>query len=419
MTPWPIWTCCQLGAREHYAIPRALHISGRIAYLVTEARAVYPDFLGRVPALKRFAGRSPEDFPKHFVRAFTGKALWSHLIQQVRRPSGRKAIMDRNTWFGKNAAKQVLKLAKTIRSDQPAILFAYSYAALECLQTARQLGWKTVVGQIDAGIAEERLVAKQLEHNRHLAPCWNPAPTEYWGQWREELALADSIVVNSKWSASALVEAGIRKTKLVEIPLAYEPSTEALCFKRVVPKKFSRERPLRVLFLGQAILSKGIAAVLHAIDLLDNAPVEFSIVGPIGITVPQTYLGRNNVHWVGAIARGDVAAYYRDADIFLFPTLSDGFGLTQLEAFSWGLPIIASRNCGLVVEDEKNGILVPDVTGAEIARALQGLILDPARLADFASAVPRRKFGLGDVGRDLTNVESVLMSRSVQNHHQN
>jgi glycosyltransferase involved in cell wall biosynthesis len=38
----------------------------------------------------------------------------------------------------------------------------------------------------------------------------------------------------------------------------------------------------------------------------------------------------------------------------VFPTFSDGFGLTQLEAQAWILPIITTNFCGKLVEDEQN-----------------------------------------------------------------
>ncbi len=65
-----------------------------------------------------------------------------------------------------------------------------------------------------------------------------------------------------------------------------------------------------------------------------------------------------------------VESYYRDADVFILPTLSDGFGLTQLEAQAWKLPVIASRYCGEVVRDGFNGVVIEEVTGLRIAEVI-------------------------------------------------
>lgn len=68
------------------------------------------------------------------------------------------------------------------------------------------------------------------------------------------------------------------------------------------------------------------------------------------------------------------------ADVFIFPTLSDGFGITQLEAQAWNLPIIASKFCGEVVKDNINGLILPEVTASAIAQKLQFCLNNPQKL---------------------------------------
>jgi glycosyltransferase involved in cell wall biosynthesis len=65
-----------------------------------------------------------------------------------------------------------------------------------------------------------------------------------------------------------------------------------------------------------------------------------------------------------------VAEFYKDADVFVLPTLSDGFAITQLEALAHGLPIIATPNCGRVVEQGKTGYVVPARDGAALAESI-------------------------------------------------
>ena len=112
---------------------------------------------------------------------------------------------------------------------------------------------------------------------------------------------------------------------------------------RARPKSFTLNRPLRVLFLGQVNLRKGMAVILEAMRLLKNEPVEFWFVGPRQMETPIESLNNKQARWLGGVARGEAQRYYQEADVFLFPSFSDGFGLTQLEAQAWKLPIIASR----------------------------------------------------------------------------
>ncbi len=59
-------------------------------------------------------------------------------------------------------------------------------------------------------------------------------------------------------------------------------------FQRHYPRAFSAERPLRVLFLGQVNLRKGVAQLLEAVRLLSGEHVEFWFVGPMQIRVPRS-----------------------------------------------------------------------------------------------------------------------------------
>ncbi len=352
------WICCQLGAREHYAVPRALELEGLLDEFITDL------WIRRI-------GRFHPGLAGARVLAKNVSALTFELKASLARENGWTLIDRRNQWFQKQAVGQ---LARN-HNGQPT-LFAYSYAAREIFEFARERGWRTVLGQIDPGPAEERIVAG-LQQNTD----WEPAPKAYWDNWRNECLLADQIVVNSNWSRDALIAEGIAAEKLRVIPLAYEPANDTSSFQRHYPRAFSAERPLRVLFLGQVNLRKGVAQLLEAVQLLSGEHVEFWFVGPMQIRVPQELKLHPQVRWFGVAPRASVESYYRDADVFILPTLSDGFGLTQLEAQAWKLPVIASRYCGEVVRDGFNGIVLEAVSGEAIAEVIRGFLRSPERLS--------------------------------------
>src|SRR5262249_10514358 len=114
--------------------------------------------------------------------------------------------------------------------------------------------------------------------------------------------------------------------------------------------------------------------------------IEFVLVGPANIQM-EVLESRNfsNVRWAGQVPRAEVAFHMAAADVFVFPTHSDGFGVAQLEAQASGLPIIASRNCGNVVEDGQNGLLLNDISGQEIAKTLSYLASNPALLTQMSA----------------------------------
>src|SRR5262249_57826241 len=116
--------------------------------------------------------------------------------------------------------------------------------------------------------------------------------------WRNECALADQIVVNSEWSRDALLGEGVPAEKISVIPVAYESSADAGSLQRLYPRAFSSERPLRVLFLGQINLRKGVGQLLEAVELLAGEKVEVWFVCSTQIHVPQGFKIHPPGQWV-------------------------------------------------------------------------------------------------------------------------
>jgi glycosyltransferase involved in cell wall biosynthesis len=214
---------------------------------------------------------------------------------------------------------------------------------------------------------------------------WTPAPSAYWTEWNEECQLADHIVVNSSWSRRALEGAGIRVTKMTKTALQYESPRRAAGFVKHYPKSFCKQRPMRVLFLGQISVRKGAIQLFEAARLLKDEPIEFWLVGPISVR-PTGNIAKN-IRLTGPVSRSAVDEFYERADGFILPTFSDGFGLTQLEAQAWKLPIIASEFCGEVVQQNQTGIILDEITPQHIAEVLLDWVKNPARLQSFSDRI--------------------------------
>lgn len=383
---------CQLGAREHYALPAGLSSLGRLERLYTDAWLPGHGLLNRTLGWlqPRLQDRFNPSLGNDNVTAYTGALL---AFEARARLSGARdswpLMCARNEWFQDRVLATLEAELDTRRFPDDTVIFCYSYAARRIFEFARAHGLITVLGQIDPGPVEEELVAEHVARNPELVPRWNRAPAGYWDDWREECRLADHIVVNSDWSREAITEAGIDPDRISVIPLMYEPPG-AQGRARRFPDRFTRERPLRVLFLGSLIIRKGIAATLEAVRLLKTEPVEFWFVGHEGVTLPGDLKASPNVHWVGPVRRGDVSRYYGSCDLFLFPTLSDGFGLTQLEAMSHGLPVIASRHCGDVVVHDEHGLILQQADAGDIVDAIRACLEDTERLGRWSGNVLNR-----------------------------
>lgn len=376
MADAPPWIVCQIGAREHYVLAEGLHRRGQLRALITDRWAAPGSLAASLPGAlgRRLADRCNPALASARVVHFTGASLARELAARLPgAPRGWAKIMVDNAWF---EARTVAALAqgRLLAGSVKPVVFAYSYAALGILQAAKAAGCTTVLGQIDPAVTEEDIVAALPQSGQ-----FQRTPPGYWPRWRQECALADHIVVNSAWSRDGLVQAGIPAAKLQVVPLAYSAPPPPV--RLPVPDAFSAQRPLRVLFLGSLIARKGIFEVLGAARLLADAPVEFHLVGPGGTALAADLSGLPRVIDHGPVPRGDIHRHFAAADLFVLPTHSDGFALTQLEAQAHGLPVIASRHCGDVVADGVNGALLGQVSAQALAAAVRAYLANPALIA--------------------------------------
>ena len=377
------WVCCQLGAREHYAVPRALHRAGRLAQLITDAWAPSS---GRRRRTGRLGQRYHADLETAPVEALTGSLLGHELLWRLQGKRDWDHMIARNAWFQSSAARRL----RDAPGGGPTMVFAHSYAALAIFRDAGRRGWMRVLGQIDPGPEHYAIVERLTKGSAAFPSPASIPPPAYFDHWREECGLADRIVVNSSWSRDALMRAGVPEQKITIVSLPYEPPAGAPSFTRTFPARFSPERPLRALFVGTASVTKGVPELLEAVDMLQGLPLELRLVGERAFTVPDRLAAHPRIHWVGPVDRDAVMEYYRSSDVLVFPSHSDGFGMAQVEAQAWGLPIIASRHCGAVVRDEETGLVVRDVSADALAAALRRMIESPGLLARFSERARAR-----------------------------
>jgi glycosyltransferase involved in cell wall biosynthesis len=376
-------TCIHIGARAHYLLPKSLEVKGLLDVLITDTwvrSGLTRHLLNKAPArmIKSFSSRYTTDIPSSKVKSFSLKFAWVEVYIRLKKLTGWKLILARNLYFQQSA----LNLFKHT-SAHNAVL-AISYTAHDVFELAAKRKQKKVLFQIDPGILEEKIVAELVNrYQNQFHTTWEPATPAYWTAWKKECELADNIMVNSNWSMQGLLSEGIEAEKIKVLPLPFDTQTHHQTFHREYPQQFSKERPLRCLFLGTLTLRKGIHLVLEAARLLIDYPVEFILVGQSELDM--SLFNSPNVSYKGVSARAETDMYYKSSDVFLFPTLSDGFGLTQLEAFSWKLPVIASKYCGDVVTDGVDGMLLNDCDTDALVAAIKECLNNTALLKQLSA----------------------------------
>jgi glycosyltransferase involved in cell wall biosynthesis len=407
------WFCAQIGAREHYAIPRVLHQRGQLAALCTDFWA--GDLLRKglqtcdAGAARSLAARFHPELVDAPVVSWNLRSLFweAHLRRCNRRDTAGGIYLGYNE-VGRRFANCVREQLKQDGRSQPKpIFFAYDTGALEALAWCREQKIPCVVNQMDPGRVEAELVRREEE----LWPTWKPqpivVPEVYFQRREQEWALADRVVVNSDFCRAALIQQGVAREKIRVIPLSYEVKNQ-IASKTKIRKAGD---PLRVLFLGQVILRKGIQYLVQAARLLEKENIQFDVVGPCSISAEAMRSAPKNVIFHGRATRDQAAAWYEQSDVFVLPTLSDGFAITQLEAMAHGLPVVTTPCCGEVVTDGVDGFVVPARDAEALSRVFQSYLNDSSLLASHSAAaiVKAGQFGPARLAENLMQLEADLI----------
>lgn len=233
--------------------------------------------------------------------------------------------------------------------------------------------------QVDPGPAWYATRAAAYAANPGAGPAPAVPSAGFLDRLREEMALADRLVVHSAHSLRSLAAAGFDASRGLVVPPAFTPAD------RGHPRHLLPGRPLRVLFVGYVNLAKGFHVLAEACRTL-GADVALTVVG--GRQLPPAYLRQiaPDAEFTGHVAQAEVVRRMTAADVLVFPTLSDGFGLVQLEAMAQGLPVIATSACGEVVRDGVDGFVVPAGDAEALVARLRRLRREPDLYAAMSRA---------------------------------
>lgn len=356
----------QLGAREHYTIPRFCHAHCALARLHTDFWKPVPaglaPVIARLPAraVRRLAARVMSTIPDRLVTTHSLPAAYWRLREDMAHNRASKYEVHRR--WGEGFARRV---AATLTGEDFTAFFGFSSASLEALVEARRLGALAVLDEIAPTHLEDRIMAEEQARFPGWEPTGAPTPRLFLERLQAEWGAANRIMVNSAWTRSALVSEGVPSDKIHVVPIVYEadPAHAAVKTRRI-------DEPLRVLWLGTLCLRKGLPYAIEVARRLQSAPVTFTFAGPAQVDL-SAIDWPENVTYVGQVPRAEVPELWRSHHLYILPTLSDGFAITQIEAAAHGLPLIVTPNCGDVVEDGRSGILVPPRDVGALADAIR------------------------------------------------
>jgi glycosyltransferase involved in cell wall biosynthesis len=287
-------------------------------------------------------------------------------------------------WFGRWAASRLVK-------EPWDIVHCWSGCSEEIL---RRLDSTARLTLLMRGSAHIRTQARLLEEeeSRTGVPQERPSP---WIIAREEreYALADAIAVLSTFARRTFIAEGIPPEKLLLLPLGTR--LEAFCPTHAVVEarcqRILAGEPLRVLYVGAVSFRKGMWDLSAIIRTLSDDSFCFRCVGPLLAEAAQVASAlHDRATFMPKRPQSELPSIYAWGDVFLFPTIEDGYAIVLAQAAASGLPILTTTNCAGpdLIREGDTGWILPIRNPEAFIERLQWCAAHRTQLAAMAHRIP-------------------------------
>ncbi|MBI5663412.1 MAG: glycosyltransferase family 4 protein [Ignavibacterium album] len=235
------------------------------------------------------------------------------------------------------------------------------------------------------------------------------------------IKVSDLIITVSEFSKADIlknykIEPGKIKVVLQSANKLFQPKLVSNEEKKLLKKQFGLTEKI-VLYVGMLENRKNINTILKIADMFVKVreDLTFALVGKIGYggkKIKAEILKRKNVIHLMNIDDEALSKLYNIADVFLFPSLYEGFGYPPLEAMQSGLPVIASDNTSLKEIISDGGILCNPKDYSAIFNEINKLLNDKNYYDTVSKAGIRR-------AKDFTLEKSVTQIVEIFNSLKN
>ncbi|HEX3694630.1 MAG TPA: glycosyltransferase family 4 protein [Polyangia bacterium] len=320
----------------------ALYVSGVVASRATLSGQLMNQFAAATPVVRNriIAGVRPKR-----VRSLAPVELAARLVARAFGSTNRPRSLYDAMFVSHDTAVELLEWPR--RTD---MVYAYEDAAL-----------RTFVRAARRGLA--RVWDLPLPHYQTLEKMWiaemarwpgahgSDPPTPIEPDWKKrrkdaELGLATAVSVASAHTRASLEDLGVK------IPVVVTPY--GFPVEAFQPKTAMNDGPFTVLAVGTQDLRKGTPYLLEAWKKAGLKNAHLRLIGRLNLS--SSFLDRyaGLFEHVPYEANAGLGAIYRAADLLMFPTLGDGYGLVIQEAMSCATPVVTTP-CGGGPESIRHG----------------------------------------------------------------
>lgn len=199
------------------------------------------------------------------------------------------------------------------------------------------------------------------------------------------ISMASAWLSSGRETSQYLIHYGADANFIFQYPFS-SISEKQICYTDIEEKKCIKERlglseKKIAITVGQFIPRKGFDYLIRAAAKISKEYGIIIIGGTAGAEFTKLKEANfaSNVHFMDFMNQEQLSLYYKAADIFVFPTREDIWGLVLIEAMSYGLPSVASEraNAALaLISEDVNGYLIDPVNVELMAERMVSLFQD-------------------------------------------
>ena len=136
-----------------------------------------------------------------------------------------------------------------------------------------------------------------------------------------------------------------------------------------------RTSKVSFIYVGGVEMTKGSHYLLQAWNELDTVDAVLKIVGDCGYAKNEL-VSKANIQYTGFVLKENMPSVYQESDVYIIPSLYEGFSQSLIEALRCGLPVIATECSGakLMVKNEENGFVIPSADVNALKDKIQWMI---------------------------------------------
>jgi len=236
------------------------------------------------------------------------------------------------------------------------------------IEKAKSNGMKVVV---DHSIAHPAFMDKQLrvEYEKYNEEFDLGLDNPFWMNIVEDCRKSDCVLVNSQFVKDTFVENGFKADRIRVVLLGVRKD-----FFRLKKDYCLPDSKFKILFTGGFGFRKGAEYILRALCKLDeeNFNYEMTVVGDYSGAIPLIdKYNPKHLKLVNTVPQDELKAYLSESDVYLFPSLCEGCASSGMEAMAAGLPVIATKESGLPIENGADGIIIPSKDVDSIVRTIK------------------------------------------------